>query len=152
MFNFKKVIDAFVRSGIDYLIHVPATGMSPVYEFFEKKNACISASREEEGIAIACGISLGGKTPLVFIQQSGVGNMLNAYIGLAEGYKIYFPILVLDRGVEDENPIQAFSSLLTIPVIHTFAPPFHINFSEDNSAAVFAEEVRQQRRWFITKY
>src|SRR5262245_58443484 len=101
MFDHQKVVDIFFSAGINYLINVPATGMSPIYDAFEKRGGCIYASREEEAVAIASGLVIGGASPLVFVQQSGVGNMLNAYIGLAEGYNIYFPIVVLDRGKED---------------------------------------------------
>ena len=152
MFNSETAIEAFLNSGIDYLIHVPATGMTSIYDFFENRNSCINVSREEEGIALAAGISLAGKLPLVFIQQSGVGNMLNAFIGLADGYDIYFPILVLDRGINDENPIQAHSSFRTIPLIKTFEEPFIIDFTKKESINMFKILINKRQRWFISSY
>ncbi|GGA93295.1 hypothetical protein [Puia dinghuensis] len=152
MFNFKIATKAFDAAGIDFLINVPATGMSPIYQFYSDRSACLYSSREEEAIAIASGISIGGKLPLVLVQQSGVGNMLNAYIGIADGYGIYFPILVLDRGKDDENPIQAHSSFRTIPIIKTFGAPCYLDFKGEESISRFSSEIAKETRWFLSKY
>lgn len=152
MFDHQRAIDAFTYAGIDYLVHVPATGMSPIYNYFEAQNACIYATREEEAVAIACGLAIAGKTPLVFIQQSGVGNLLNAYIGLSEGYDIYFPTLVLDRGIDDENPIQAYSSARTIPILNALGGFRLLDFSAININEQLTLEIKNKKRWFVTKY
>lgn len=151
-FNYNIAIKAFCDAEIDYLINVPATGMSPIYDFFEKNRKCIYAVREEEAVALACGISIAGKLPLVFIQQSGVGNMLNAFIGLAEGYNLYFPTVVLDRGINDENPIQAYSSYRTIPVIKALGSFCFIDFINENAINVFCKSVKEQKRWIVSSY
>lgn len=151
-FNYEIAIRAFCNAEIDYLINVPATGMSTVYDFFEKRGACIYSVREEEAVALACGISIAGKLPLVFIQQSGVGNMLNAFIGLAEGYNIYFPTIVLDRGINDENPIQAYSSYRTIPIIKALGSYCFIDFTNEKAINVFYQAVQEQKRWIISRY
>lgn len=152
MFNTEIAIQAFLNAGIDYLVHVPATGMSPIYDFFENRGTCINVTREEEGIALSAGMSLAGMCPLVFIQQSGVGNMLNAFIGLADGYDIYFPILILDRGINDENPIQAHSSYRTIPLIQVFEKPYYIDFEKKESKKLFKDLIKKKQRWFISSY
>ena len=66
-------------------------------------------TREEEGVALAAGLAAAGEMPAVIMQQSGVGNCLNAVFTLADAYNLYFPILVATRSEEDENPVQRIS-------------------------------------------
>ncbi|WGQ10942.1 thiamine pyrophosphate-binding protein [Pedobacter gandavensis] len=152
MFNFELAISVFESAKIDYLINVPATSMNPIYNYYESKTRCIYASREEEGLAIASGIAVAGYLPLLMIQQSGVGNMLNCLFGLAECYEIYFPILVLDRGISDENPVQAYSSLQTNKIIRALEEPVVLDFSDLMAESIFRSGIECKRRWYITNY
>jgi sulfopyruvate decarboxylase TPP-binding subunit len=95
------------------LVVVPASGLDLLYQRFRERGRFILASREEEAVGLAAGLALGGARPLVVMQQSGVGNALNAVFTLAEAYDIRFPILVVDRGLDDDNPVQRVSSALT---------------------------------------
>jgi sulfopyruvate decarboxylase TPP-binding subunit len=56
---------------------------------------------------------------VVLMQQSGVGNSLNAYFSLVAAYDIHLKILVIDRGTSDENPVQRVSSARTSAVLRT---------------------------------
>jgi sulfopyruvate decarboxylase len=152
MFDHNIAIKAFGTAGINYLVNVPATNMNAIYHHYDQAGGCIYASREEEGVAICVGLAMTGKMPLLFIQQSGVGNMLNAYIGLAEAYEIYFPILVLDRGVEDENPVQAYSSLRTSRIISALDQSYHIDFSNEKCIDDLKFHIAGKNRWLITRY
>src|SRR5437762_14089753 len=102
----EAIIRAFTIERISHIIVVPCTGLNPLYSHYERMGQCIYATREEEAIAIASGLAIGGALPAVVMQQSGVGNTLNAVFTLADAYCIYFPVVVLDRGVEDINPVQ----------------------------------------------
>jgi sulfopyruvate decarboxylase subunit alpha len=100
-----------------YLVAVPASGLDVLYHAFGEVGRLIFVSREEEAVAIAGGLALGGASPVVVMQQSGVGNALNAVFSLAEAYEIGFPILVVDRGAADDNPVQRVSSAMTARVL-----------------------------------
>ena len=58
---------------------------------------------EEEGIGICAGAYLGGKKTALLMQNSGLGNSINALKSLTELYK--FPLLMImsHRGTEGEN-------------------------------------------------
>lgn len=67
----------------------------------------IYASREDEAIAIGCGLSLGGMRPLVAFQNSGLANSLNTLGSLAIAYRVSLTVLVTMRGSPtDTNPTQ----------------------------------------------
>jgi sulfopyruvate decarboxylase subunit alpha len=64
-------------------------------------------SREEEGVGIAVGLLAAGAKPIMLIQNSGLGNCVNAIASLAAAYEIPLVIGVSMRGdVVDENPAQ----------------------------------------------
>ncbi|MCC2334736.1 hypothetical protein [Cellulomonas wangsupingiae] len=67
----------------------------------------VHAAREEEAIAIGCGLVLGGGAPLVAMQNSGLASALNTLGSLAVAYQIGVCLLVSVRGDEaDSNPAQ----------------------------------------------
>ncbi|QZN86660.1 hypothetical protein [Cellulomonas sp. C5510] len=67
----------------------------------------VHAAREEEAIAIGCGLVLGGGTPLVAMQNSGLASALNTLGSLAVAYRIGLCLLISVRGDDaDPNPAQ----------------------------------------------
>jgi sulfopyruvate decarboxylase subunit alpha len=64
-------------------------------------------SREEEGVGISVGLLAVGAKPIMLVQNSGLGNCINALASLAIAYEIPLVIGVSMRGDEvDENPAQ----------------------------------------------
>jgi sulfopyruvate decarboxylase TPP-binding subunit len=130
------------------LLVVPSSGLDPLYANYDRKGECIYATREEEAIAIAVGLTLGGRRPVVVMQQSGVGNCLNAIFSLADCYSIFFPILVFDRGEHDINPVQRISSHNTKMILSQLKMSILDPISPD-AAAQFQAELALHTRWFL---
>ena len=63
----------------------------------------IIITREEEGIGIAAGAYLGGMTPAIIMQNSGLGNSINAIKSLLQLYKIPILLIMSHRGTEREK-------------------------------------------------
>jgi sulfopyruvate decarboxylase subunit alpha len=74
-------------------------------ELIEEKNEIkhISITREEEGVGIAAGAYLCGKTPALLIQNSGLGNSVNAIKSLLYLFKIPIVFIMSHRGAEGER-------------------------------------------------
>jgi sulfopyruvate decarboxylase beta subunit len=66
--------------------------------FFE-----VPLSREEDGVGICAGAFLAGAKPLMLIQSTGVGNLLNALSSLNFTYELPLPIVASWRGVYQES-------------------------------------------------
>lgn len=96
----KLIIKGLERIGIEYLPYLPCGAVSDVLEHFERKKntIMIPLSREEEGIGIMAGLEACKKKAVLFMQDSGIGNALNAYISLGVVYRIPMLILVSRRG------------------------------------------------------
>jgi sulfopyruvate decarboxylase subunit beta len=63
----------------------------------------VPLTREEEGVGICAGAALSGKLPAMFVQSSGVGNMLNALLSLTAFYRLPLALFVSQRGVYKEK-------------------------------------------------
>jgi len=74
-------------------------------QVIEEKNEIdhISITREEEGIGIAAGAYLGGKVPAIVMQNSGLGNSVNAIKSLLQLYRIPVIFIMSHRGGEGEK-------------------------------------------------
>lgn len=92
-------------SGIDIIFTLPCVMLKGLLKLIEEKNEIqhISITREEEGVGIAAGAYLAGKTPAILMQNSGLGNSINAIKSLLELYKIPVIFIMSHRGVEGEE-------------------------------------------------
>lgn len=69
----------------------------------------VIATREDEAIGIAAGIGFSGKKTLVYMQNSGLGNIGDALTSLAQLYKIPMLLLVSYRGLESDRDFPEHS-------------------------------------------
>lgn len=134
--------------GTDWLVVVPTSGMSAVYLQFERSGRCLYATREEEAVAIATGLAIGGQRSTVLMQQAGVGNCLNAVLSLSDAYNVYFPILVVDRSTDDPNPVQRVSSRGTGRALDALGARL-LDVASPTWSSDFAECVRRRDRWLV---
>ena len=63
----------------------------------------VPVTREEEGIGICAGAYMGGRKPAILMQNSGLGNSINALKSLTELYKFPLVIIISHRGTEGET-------------------------------------------------
>ena len=104
-----SVLEAFRREGIGDLVFLPDTVMGRLLALAEADAAfrLTAVHREEEAVGIVTGLFLGGRRAAMLIQNTGLGNSLNALASLALAYKIPFPLLISLRGELGEfNPAQ----------------------------------------------
>jgi len=83
------------RQGFDFFTGVPCSILKDIILHLsnDKEVIYIPATREDEALGIATGACLGGKKPVVLMQNSGLGNSINALTSLDLLYK--FPILMI---------------------------------------------------------
>ena len=63
-------------------------------------------NREDNLISWAAGLHLAGETPFVMMQNSGIGNMLDALISLQMTYRMPLVMLISWRGLEKKDEVQ----------------------------------------------
>ena len=82
---------------------LPCDRIKFLLERVKKEFFHIPLTREEEGVGIAAGIALAGKRPAMFVQSTGIGNMINALLSLTGFYELPLAIFVSQRGIYKEG-------------------------------------------------
>lgn len=101
----EAIYNGLKDAGIDFIVSVPCANLSKLLDMIDDDPEIthIPVTREEEGIGICAGAYMGGKRTAILMQNSGLGNSINALKSLMELYE--FPLLMImsHRGTEGEN-------------------------------------------------
>ena len=64
-----------IRAGIDACVYLPDSCLTPIIRAFQGNVAItmVPCAREDEGVAIAVGLNLGGRTAVCMMEASGLG-------------------------------------------------------------------------------
>ena len=119
-------LDALERNGFDFFTGVPCSLFDGVTRILdaEPRYGYVSAVREDTALGIAAGAYLGGRQPVVLMQNSGLGVSMNAIVSLNQIYDIPALIVVSWRGREGKDApehivmgdvMEGFLRLLKIP-------------------------------------
>lgn len=93
---------------VDFFASVPCKLLGDLITILQADDSIVytPVSREEEGVGLAAGAFLAGKHPALVMQNSGVGNCINAMMALLRYYRIPVVFVISHRGSEGE-PIEA---------------------------------------------
>ena len=94
----KQIFDYLFNNGIENFIGVPDSTMKHFIDQGFKKNEILIATKEEESIGIAVGMSLSQSNSLVFMQNAGFANSLSTITSLIQLYQIPIIFLIGWRG------------------------------------------------------
>jgi sulfopyruvate decarboxylase subunit alpha len=96
----RAIIDGLEAAGVDYFLYVPGGPLAPIIHHFTNSASVIELplAREEEGIGIMGGLVLGGKRPVLMMQDNGLGNSIGALSTFAKAYHLPGLLLSVRRG------------------------------------------------------
>ncbi|MDH4184391.1 MAG: sulfopyruvate decarboxylase subunit alpha [Nitrospinota bacterium] len=98
----ERTIQALKNAGATVAAVLPCDKNKNLYQAMFSHFKCVEISREEEGVGICAGAALAGARPLMLIQNSGLGNMINAMASLTRHYAFPLPMLMSWRGMASE--------------------------------------------------
>ncbi|OGL15554.1 MAG: sulfopyruvate decarboxylase subunit alpha [Candidatus Rokubacteria bacterium RIFCSPLOWO2_12_FULL_71_22] len=105
----KHLADILRRNGIRMFATVPDYIVSHVLEHLAADAECrvVTVTREEEGVGLLSGAWLGGRRGALLMQNSGLGNSVNALASLNVASQIPIVLVLSHRGDLGEfNPAQ----------------------------------------------
>lgn len=104
----EKLYAKLKEQRLDFFVSVPCKLLNDLIKLIENDSEVIytPVTREEEGIGILAGSFLAGKRPAIVMQNSGIGNCINAICSLLNYYKIPLVFIISYRGTKGE-PIDA---------------------------------------------
>ncbi|MEM3526352.1 MAG: sulfopyruvate decarboxylase subunit alpha [Candidatus Jordarchaeaceae archaeon] len=140
------IINELIRFGVDFAVSVPSNLFKILLNLLDKTPSIlhVPVTREEEGVGVAAGAYLGGRTPVLIIQNSGLGNSINALASLNTVFKIPLLILVAQRGGKGETiPAQIPMGKATPKLLDAISVPHYTPKSAEQIPNAFrkAKEV-----------
>jgi len=105
MMNHEEFCSLLKKNGFDFCTGVPCSILSNIIFYLSGSTefTYIPATREDEAIGIAVGAYMGGKRPVVLMQNSGLGNSINALTSLVLLYKIPILLIISWRGYQGKD-------------------------------------------------
>jgi sulfopyruvate decarboxylase beta subunit len=128
----EELIAILKKHGIDFTASLPCEKIKTLLEMAARDFPHLPLTREEEGVGICAGAALAGKRPALFVQSSGIGNMINALLSLTQFYELPLAIFVSRRGIYQEKIDAQFPMGQRLPGILSGAG---IGWTEINSSA-----------------
>ncbi|MEM0498882.1 MAG: sulfopyruvate decarboxylase subunit alpha [Methanothrix sp.] len=114
-------------AGIDLVVSVPCVNLQELLCLLSSDPDIIHipVTREEEGIGVCAGGYMGGRRPAIAMQNSGLGNSINALASLNMLYGIPLLMVISHRGTPGERLVgQIPMGRLTEPLLNAMGIKF----------------------------
>ncbi|MDA4129492.1 MAG: sulfopyruvate decarboxylase subunit alpha [Thaumarchaeota archaeon] len=108
-----KILASLQRAKVNFFASVPCSLLAGILREISDSTyvysgiAHVPVTREEEGVALCAGADLGGARPCLLMQNSGLGNSINALLSLTGLYQIGLFLLIGFRGIAEDEKIDA---------------------------------------------
>jgi len=100
------ILDTLQSARVDCVLSLPCNMLSGLMRAMSGRQLLhVPVCREEEGVGIAAGLALAGNRPLLLMQNSGLGNLINALMSLTRLYRLPLFMLMSHRGGPEEQII-----------------------------------------------
>ena len=146
MIDCKGFTDTLIKHGVNFFTGVPDSFLNNFCTYLSDNipdDRHVIAANEGNAVAIAAGYSFGKKTvPLVYMQNSGIGNAVNPLVSLADRNVYSVPIVLLIgwRGGPGSNDREQHKTqgAITTGLMEIMNIPYRILEDDDNQAQKMA--------------
>ena len=118
------VYQGMKRAGINFVTSVPCVNLQELLALVSGDPDIIHVpvTREEEGVSLCAGAWMGGRRAALLMQNSGLGNSINALASLDILYSIPLLMIISHRGGKGETVVgQVPMGKLTTPLLDAMA-------------------------------
>lgn len=141
----KKIFEEFKKCGITHIVWLPCFQLGFIYEAMmnQKEIELVPVCREGEGIAVAAGLALGGKKPIVLYQNTGIYESGDSMRLLT--FELHVPLLIMlgYRGWKGTDS----AGVIMEPTMDAWQVKYHILKSvEDVGKISVADKEAQETR------
>lgn len=133
----QKIVDELKKWAVTHVIGLPDNGSAEIYRRLDADAEIdvITVSREGEAFAIASGLYVGGKRPVVLIQNTGFLESGDAIRGTAINMKIPLVTLIGYRGYHsmsaDDEFVDTAATFLE-PTLNAWGVPHNTIVTDDD--------------------
>jgi sulfopyruvate decarboxylase subunit alpha len=146
----ETMVEEFKKNRVTHVVTIPDSETNYLYELMGKQPwlDIVPTSREGETFAIALGLSIGGKVPVVLIQNTGMMESGDSIRGMALDAGFPLVMVVGYRGWTRHGVITDTAARYTEPFLNAFRINYYL-VEQDNDApriSVAFEEARATKR------
>lgn len=135
----ERIVRALVDAKVEIATSLPDSWLTPLITRIDDERSIrhVRVAREDDGVGICAGASLGGKRAVLVCQNAGVLLSANALAGYAHNHQLDFVVLAVYRGTsEDRFYYQKYKGLVTEPVLAGLRIPYHVASRPDELGMV----------------
>jgi sulfopyruvate decarboxylase TPP-binding subunit len=146
----ETMVEEFKKNRVTHVVTIPDSETNYLYELMKMQPwlDIVPASREGETFAIALGLSIGGKVPVVLIQNTGMMESGDSIRGMA--LDAGFPLLMVVgyRGWTRHGVISDTAARYTEPFLNAFRINYYLVEQDVDASriSVAFEEARATKR------
>jgi sulfopyruvate decarboxylase subunit alpha len=120
-------VDRLLAAGFDFFAGVPCSLVGPVIAELTARGRYLGETREDAALGVAAGAYLGGRRPLVVMQNSGLGVSLNALGSLHILYELPVLLLITWRGYQGKDAPEHLVMGEVLPgLLELFGIPYRV--------------------------
>jgi len=134
-------VAALKAAGFDFFAGVPCSLLKGLVSILDKDPDAhyVSATREDSAIGMAAGAYMGGKLPMVLMQNSGLGVSVNALASLSTMYAIPTLLVISWRGEGGSDaPEHILMGEIMLPILDLLKIPYRVLAASEPMAAQVA--------------
>lgn len=124
----ETLVSEFKKNGVTHVITIPDSETNYLYELMKEQPwlDIIPSSREGETMAIAMGLSIGGKIPVCLIQNTGMMESGDSIRGMALDSGLPLVMMVGYRGWTRHGITPDSAARYTEPFLHAFGVRYYL--------------------------
>ncbi len=130
-----KIVDDLIANDVSFITTVPCKQLAGVIEVLNEKPEVhhVPCNKEDEGMGLAAGAYMGGKRPMIIMQNTALGVVVNTLATLIQFYHIPLPMLISYRGeVGEKVACQVEMAVHTKAILNQLAiPTYHFHHKDD---------------------
>ena len=148
--NPQTVLEEMKKNGVSHVVWLPDSETNWLYMLMKEDPTLdlIAVSREGQAFSTAAGLSVGGKKPIILIQNTGLMESGDSLRGWGLGLNIPVVIMVGYRGYTRHGVNSDTAATYTEPFLNAFGIQYYIVENDADSERIsvaFAEAERTKR-------
>lgn len=122
------VLNELKACGVTHIVWLPDTEANFIYEAIQSSGdfRLVNVCREGETFAIAAGLTVGGKEPVVLIQNTGFFESGDSVRGLTLALGLPLLVMIGYRGWRGGQPMSDTAGVFTEPMLKAWGIPYYL--------------------------
>ena len=148
--NPQTVLNEMKKNGVSHVVWLPDSETNWLYMLMQEEPSLdlIAVSREGQAFSTAAGLSVGGKKPIILIQNTGMMESGDSLRGWGMGMNIPVVMMVGYRGYTRHGVNQDTAATYTERFLNAFGIQYYLveNDSDAGRISVAFEEAERTKR------